>query len=124
MRALVVEDDPRIAADLDRALTGSGFRVETVADGDSAWFRGGTENYDLIVLDLNLPRLDGLSVLTALRARGRTTPVLVVSALGQVDDVARLRRARVRPVARDGDLALRLVELSHVCSGRARRGRA
>ena len=55
MRALVVEDDPRIAADLDRALTGSGFRVETVADGDSAWFRGGTENYDLIVLDLNLP---------------------------------------------------------------------
>lgn len=82
MRALVVEDDPRIAADLDRALTGSGFRVETVADGDSAWFRGGTENYDLIVLDLNLPRLDGLTVLKRWRAEGCESPVLILTARG------------------------------------------
>lgn len=82
MRALVVEDDPRIAADLVRALTGSGFRVETVADGDSAWFRGGTENYDLIVLDLNLPRLDGLTVLKRWRAEGCESPVLILTARG------------------------------------------
>lgn len=82
MRALVVEDDPRIAADLDRALTGSGFRVEMVADGDSAWFRGGTENYDLIVLDLNLPRLDGLTVLKRWRAEGCESPVLILTARG------------------------------------------
>ena len=82
MRALVVEDAPRIAADLDRALTGSGFRVEMVADGDSAWFRGGTENYDLIVLDLNLPRLDGLTVLKRWRAEGCESPVLILTARG------------------------------------------
>lgn len=82
MRALVVEDDPRIAADLDCALTGSGFRVEMVADGDSAWFRGGTENYDLIVLDLNLPRLDGLTVLKRWRAEGCESPVLILTARG------------------------------------------
>ena len=92
MRALVVEDDPRIAADLDRALTGSGFRVETVADGDSAWFRGGTENYDLIVLDLNLPRLDGLTVLKRWRAEGCESPVLILTARGDwTDKVAGFR---------------------------------
>ena len=55
MRALVVEDDPRIAADLARALQSAGFRVERAADGEQAWFQGGTEGYDLIVLDLGLP---------------------------------------------------------------------
>lgn len=82
MRALVVEDDPRIAADLERALTGSGFRVERVADGENAWFRGGTESYDLIVLDLNLPRLDGLTVLKRWRAEGCESPVLILTARG------------------------------------------
>lgn len=52
MRALLVEDDPRIADDVVRALTSAGFRVEHLADGQEAWFRGGTEAYDLIVLDL------------------------------------------------------------------------
>ncbi len=82
MRALVVEDDPRIAADLGRALGVSGFRVETVTDGETAWFRGGTENYDLIVLDLNLPRLDGLTILKRWRAEGCESPVLILTARG------------------------------------------
>ena len=82
MRALVVEDDRRIAADLDRALVAAGFRVDLVDDGETAWFRGGTENYDLIVLDLGLPRLDGLTVLKRWRAEGCESPVLVLTARG------------------------------------------
>ncbi|PTX49591.1 DNA-binding response OmpR family regulator [Gemmobacter caeni] len=82
MRALVVEDDPRIASDLDRALASAGFRVERVADGETAWFRGGTETYDLIVLDLGLPQLDGLTVLKRWRAEGVECPVLVLTARG------------------------------------------
>jgi len=82
MRALVVEDDPRIAADVVRALSSGGFRVEHVADGQEAWFRGGTESYDLIVLDLGLPRLDGMGVLKRWRAEGVETPVIVLTARG------------------------------------------
>lgn len=82
MRALLVEDDPRIATDLERALGVSGFRVERVADGETAWFRGSTESYDLIVLDLNLPRLDGLTVLKRWRAEGCESPVLILTARG------------------------------------------
>ncbi|WP_151718668.1 response regulator transcription factor [Gemmobacter serpentinus] len=82
MRALVVEDDPRIAADLDRALSAAGFRVELVSDGETAWFRGGTETYDLIVLDLGLPKLDGLTVLKRWRSEGCDSPVLILTARG------------------------------------------
>lgn len=82
MRALVVEDDPRIADDLARALRAAGFLVETVADGETAWFRGGTESYDLIVLDLNLPRLDGLTILKRWRSEGCDSPVLILTARG------------------------------------------
>jgi DNA-binding response OmpR family regulator len=82
MRALAVEDDPRIRADLAAALAAAGFRVETCADGEEAWFLGDTEDYDLIVLDLGLPKMDGLAVLKRWRARGRDTPVLVLTARG------------------------------------------
>ncbi len=82
MRALIVEDDRRIAEDLTRALGSAGFRVEAATDGEKAWFLGGTENYDLIVLDLGLPRLDGLSVLKRWRAEGVTSPVLILTARG------------------------------------------
>lgn len=82
MRALAVEDDPRILRDLSAALTGAGFRVETCRDGEEAWFLGDTEDYDLIVLDLGLPKMDGLAVLKRWRAAGRDTPVLVLTARG------------------------------------------
>ncbi len=82
MRVLAVEDDPRIATDVATALNGAGFRTETCADGEEAWFLGDTEDYDLIVLDLGLPGMDGLSVLKRWRAAGCDTPVLVLTARG------------------------------------------
>ncbi len=82
MRALAVEDDPRIAADVAAALDGAGFRTETCGDGEEAWFLGDTESYDLIVLDLGLPGMDGLSVLKRWRAAGCAAPVLVLTARG------------------------------------------
>ncbi len=82
MRVLLVEDEPRIAGDVAHALKAAGYVVETVADGEEAWFRGDTEDYDLIVLDLGLPAMDGLAVLKRWRAAGRTMPVLVLTARG------------------------------------------
>lgn len=82
MRALVVEDDPRIAQDIDRALVSSGFRVDRAADGETAWFLGGTEAFDLIVLDLGLPKLDGLTLLKRWRAEGVDCPVMILTARG------------------------------------------
>ena len=82
MRILVVEDDRRIAADIAATLVTAGYVVETVDDGDEAWFRGDTEDYDLIVLDLGLPKMDGLAVLKRWRSSGRAMPVLVLTARG------------------------------------------
>ena len=82
MRILVVEDEPRIASDIAAALAASGYTAEVVADGEEAWFRGDTEDLDLVVLDLGLPGLDGLSVLKRWRAAGRSMPVLVLTARG------------------------------------------
>ncbi|MGM0585245.1 MAG: response regulator transcription factor [Pseudomonadota bacterium] len=82
MRALAVEDDPRIAADLKAALEAAGFRVELCGDGEEAWFLGDTEDYDLVVLDLGLPGIDGMAALKRWRAGGRQMPVLVLTARG------------------------------------------
>jgi DNA-binding response OmpR family regulator len=82
MRCLVVEDEPDIRADLAQALQAAGFVVDAVADGESAWYQGDVEDYDAVVLDLGLPRLDGLTVLRRWRAAGRAFPVIVVSARG------------------------------------------
>ena len=82
MRCLVVEDDPDIQADIRRALEASGFVVDVAGDGEAAWYGGDTGDYDAAVLDLGLPRLDGLSVLRRWRAAGRAFPVIVVSARG------------------------------------------
>jgi len=82
MRVLVVEDDARIARDVAAALGAAGFLVEVETDGERAWFRGGTEDYDLVVLDLGLPRLDGLAMLKRWRAEGVGVPVLVLTARG------------------------------------------
>jgi DNA-binding response OmpR family regulator len=82
MRVLVVEDDRRIAADVARALEAAGYVVETVRDGEEAWFRGDTEDYAAIILDLGLPGMDGLAVLKRWRQNGRSTPVLILTARG------------------------------------------
>lgn len=80
MRALVVEDEREVADDLARALQAAGFIVDIAGDGDDAWFRGDTEDYDVAILDLGLPRIDGLSVLRRWRDGNRQFPVIVVSA--------------------------------------------
>jgi len=80
MRALVVEDDERIAAQLAEALTAAGFAVDTSHDGEAAEFLGMTETYDVVVLDLGLPKMDGISVLTSWRRGKRLMPVLILTA--------------------------------------------
>lgn len=82
MRVLLVEDEPEIAAHLERALVGAGYAVDRAADGEEAQFLGETEPYDAVILDLGLPRRDGLSVLRAWREADRPFPVLVLTARG------------------------------------------
>ena len=80
MRVLLVEDDRVIAGDIRSALTDDGFVVDVATDGEVAWFLGDTEDYAAIILDLGLPKLDGMSVLKRWRSENRTCPVLILSA--------------------------------------------
>jgi DNA-binding response OmpR family regulator len=82
MRILLVEDEKLIADDIAAGLKAAGYVVDISYDGEDAWFRGETEDYDAIILDLGLPRLDGLSVLKRLRKAGVDTPVLILTARG------------------------------------------
>jgi two-component system OmpR family response regulator len=82
MRALVVEDSPDVAQHVAEALTAAGFVVDHARDGEDAWFRGDTGEYDVVILDLGLPKLDGLSVLKRWRGADRLFPVLILSARG------------------------------------------
>jgi two-component system OmpR family response regulator len=82
MRALVVEDDPDIGTDVEHGLVEAGLVVDRITNGPDAWFAGDTEDYAIVVLDLGLPGLDGLTVLRRWRASGRTMPVLILSARG------------------------------------------
>lgn len=80
MRVLLVEDDTFLAADLLKSVTAAGYVCDIAADGEQAWFQGDTTDYVAIVLDLGLPRLDGLSVLKKWRLAGNHTPVLILTA--------------------------------------------
>ncbi len=82
MRLLVVEDTPELGEQLVQRLTAEAYAVDLARDGEEGQFLGETEPYDAIVLDLGLPRIDGLSVLKHWRARGITTPVLILTARG------------------------------------------
>jgi two-component system OmpR family response regulator len=82
MRILVVEDETRIAGDIAQAIDASGYVAEVGGEGEEAWFRGGTENYSAIVLDIGLPGIDGLTILRRWRHEGVTTPVLMLTARG------------------------------------------
>ena len=75
MRLFVVEDEADIARDIAESFRAIGYVVEIATEGEDAWFRGSTEDYDAIILDLNLPQLDGLSVLQKLREEGVTCPI-------------------------------------------------
>ena len=80
MRLLLVEDDAGIAQGVSMSLTRAGFTVDHVIDGDEAWVRGGDEDYDVVVLDLGLPRLDGMTILKRWRSEGRNFPIIILSA--------------------------------------------
>ena len=82
MRILIVEDEPAIAASISAALGASGYQTRTAVDGEEAWFLGDTEEFDLVVLDLGLPGMDGLAVLKRWRSAGREMPVLILTARG------------------------------------------
>ncbi len=80
MRVLVVEDERKLAAQLRDALSSAGFSVDTAYDGEEARLLGSTEPYDAVVLDLGLPKQDGLAVLRKWRADGTRTPILILTA--------------------------------------------
>lgn len=86
MKLLLVEDDAEQARFLSRGLREAGHVVDHAADGKSGLFLATTESYDTLILDRMLPGVDGLTVLRTLRASRIATPVLILSALGDVDD--------------------------------------
>jgi len=134
VRVLIAEDEGRLARQLAEALAGAGYAVDSAADGERADFLGHTEQYDAVVLDLGLPKVDGLTVLRRWREQGLTMPVLVLTARGswhekvqgidggaddyvskpfQMEEVLARLRALIRrahrqpaPLLRCGDIAL------------------
>jgi two-component system, OmpR family, response regulator len=82
VRILVAEDESRLARQLERALTEAGYAVDLAADGARADFLARTERYDAVLLDLGLPRVDGLTLIRRWRDSGVSVPVLVVTARG------------------------------------------
>jgi DNA-binding response OmpR family regulator len=86
MRVLVVEDDPRMARLLGRVLHEAGHAFDTAFDGANALERASSATYDLILLDIRLPVLDGFAVCRSLRARNSSTPILVLSARSELAD--------------------------------------
>jgi len=85
MRVLLIEDDPHTAAFIGKGLREDGHTVEHAGDGKQGLFLATTESFDAIVLDRMLPALDGLVLLQTLRGAGNRTPLLLLTALGEVD---------------------------------------
>ena len=86
MRLLVVEDDRDLNRQVSAALEAAGYAVDRAFDGEEGWFRGDTEPYDAVVLDIGLPKRDGISILEAWRKGGRTMPVLILTARDRWSD--------------------------------------
>ena len=86
MRVLIVEDDHRLAASVRRGLEDAGFAADVVYDGEEALSAALTNSYDLILLDVMLPRVDGLEVSRRLRSRRMHTPILMLTARDSIDD--------------------------------------
>jgi two-component system OmpR family response regulator len=92
MRILVIEDESEVSAYLTKGLREHGYTVDTATDGKEGLYYALSESFDAMVVDRMLPNVDGLSIVRSVREAGNDTPVLILSALGQVDDrVAGLR---------------------------------
>ena len=123
MRILLVEDDPQLGDGLTIGLRQAGFAVDWVKDGNSADHALHAESFDLVVLDLGLPRLSGMEVLTRARSRGQTMPILILTARDATGDkVSGLDAGAddylVKPVDLD-ELTARIRALSRRSAGRA-----
>ena len=86
MRVLIVEDDQQIASFITKGLKQAGFAVDHVSDGEEGLQMAKLNPYDVMVIDIMLPGLDGFSVIEKLRSKGNTIPILVLSARGSLDD--------------------------------------
>lgn len=124
MRVLLVEDDATLRGQLEEALTEAGYAVDSAADGEEGEFLGSTEPYDAIVLDLGLPKVDGLSVLKHWRAEAVAVPVLVLTARGswseRVEGIDAGADDYLPKPFRMEELLARLRALIRRASGRAR----
>ncbi|WP_295045572.1 response regulator transcription factor [uncultured Paracoccus sp.] len=124
MRALIVEDDPDLSAQLAAAMADAGFVTDCAADGTQGEYLGATESYDVAILDLGLPGLPGIEVLTRWRNGGMTMPVLILTARGDwTDKVAGFRAGAddyaVKPFRLD-EVVLRCQTLIRRAAGHAR----
>lgn len=86
MRILIIEDDLKVAAYVQKGLKEAGHSVDHAPDGEDGLYLAGTERYEVLVIDRMLPKLDGLSLIKTLRGNGNLVPALILSALGDVDD--------------------------------------
>lgn len=86
MRLLLIEDDAKLSRLLVRGLREEGFAVDATGDGDDGAWRAAENEYDAVILDVNLPGMDGFQVLEKMRAKGRRTPVLMLTARGALQD--------------------------------------
>lgn len=123
MRILIAEDDPQLGDGLTVGLRQDGYAVDWVKDGLAADHALKSETFDLLVLDLGLPRLTGMEVLTRLRGRGQTLPVLILTARDATGDkIAGLDSGAddylVKPIDLD-ELAARVRALARRTAGRA-----
>jgi two-component system response regulator MprA len=112
MRVLVVEDEPKLAASLDEGLRDADYTVDVAVDGEEALDYTSTSTYDAIVLDILLPRVDGLEVCRRVRARGSQTPILMLTARDTLHDkVAGLDRGADDYLTKPFELAELLARL-------------
>ena len=86
MRALVVEDDKDLNRQLAAAMADAGFAVDTAFDGEEGYYLGDTEPYDVVILDIGLPKMDGISILEQWRRSARNMPVIILTARDRWSD--------------------------------------
>lgn len=121
MKVLIIEDSEVLRESLARGLRGTGYVVDVSADGEDGLWRAEEEAYDVIVLDLGLPKIGGMDILTTLRRKGNATPVLILTARDTVDDRVRGLRSGaddylIKPFAFD-ELQARLESLTRRAHG-------
>ncbi|MEM7070928.1 MAG: response regulator, partial [Pseudomonadota bacterium] len=93
MRILIIEDDQEVSAYIANGMKEAGHVTDTADNGKDGLFLAITENYDVLIIDRMLPKLDGLTIIKTIRGAENTTPALILSTLGEVDDRVKGLRA-------------------------------